>query len=69
VNLPQDAQRILEGLYGSKAVKMVREVAEAYPPSENPREFIDQCRALVEAMLGDRKAAELFGSPSKQAGE
>ena len=67
--LTQDVQRILEDLYGSQAAEKIRQIAEAYPPAEKPGEFINQCKVLVEMMLGNDKATELFRSLSDQAGE
>jgi hypothetical protein len=58
--LMSSCKGMLEKYYGSGADKKVREISLVYSPRHKPNDFLDQCRALLVAMIGLEKATKMF---------
>ena len=62
LSMQQDAQALLEPLFGIAAEKKIEEFARLSPPMQQPREFLERCRQHAAMMVGPKKADELFKS-------
>jgi hypothetical protein len=51
---------MLEKYYGSGADKKVHEISLVYSPRHKPKDFLDECMALLVAMTGFEKATKMF---------
>ena len=60
LSMQNDAQGLLEPLFGIAAEKKIEEFARLSPPMQQPREFLERCRQHAAMMVGPKKADELF---------
>lgn len=60
LSMQNDAQAVLEPLFGIAAGKKIEEFARLSPPLQHPREFLERCRQHAAMMVGPKKADELF---------
>ena len=60
LSMQDDAQAVLEPLFGIAAEKKMEEFARLSPPMQHPQEFLERCRQHAAMMVGPRKAEELF---------
>jgi hypothetical protein len=60
LSMQNDAQAVLEPLFGIAAEKKIEEFARLSPPMQHPQEFLERCRQHAAMMVGPKKADELF---------
>ena len=60
LSMQNDAQSLLEPLFGIAAEKKIEEFARLSPPMQHPQEFLERCRQHAAMMVGPKKADELF---------
>lgn len=60
LSMQNDAQALLEPLFGIAAEKKIEEFARLSPPMQHPQEFLERCRQHAAMMVGPKKADELF---------
>ncbi len=60
LSMQDDAQAVLEPLFGIAAEKKIEEFARLSPPMQHPQEFLERCRQHAAMMVGPKKAVELF---------
>lgn len=60
LSMQNDAQAVLEPLFGVAAEKKIEEFARLSPPMQRPQDFLERCRQHAAMMVGPKKADELF---------
>lgn len=60
VELVSSCKGILEKYYGSGAEKKVHEISLVCSPKYKPKDFLDECMALLVVMTGIEKATKVF---------
>jgi hypothetical protein len=58
--LMNSCKAMLEKYYGSGADKKVHEISLVHSPRHEPKDFLDQCMALLVVMTGSEKATKVF---------
>jgi hypothetical protein len=58
--LMNSCKAMLEKYYGSGADKKVHEISLVHSPRHEPKDFLDQCMALLVVMAGPEKAIKMF---------
>jgi hypothetical protein len=58
--LMKSCKTMLEKYYGSGADKKVHEISLVHSPRHEPKDFLDQCMALLVMMTGSEKATKMF---------
>lgn len=54
------AQRVLEEFFGGAAARRVQDIAQRFPPADQPAAFLVAAETLLSTMAGPRKAANEF---------
>jgi hypothetical protein len=60
IELMNSCKRLLEKYYGSGAEKKVHEISLVCSPKYKPKDFLDECMALLVVMTGVEKATKMF---------
>jgi hypothetical protein len=58
--LVERTRRLLEEFLGGSAARRLQEIAQRFPPAEQPAAFLVAAETQLSMMVGGRKAAEVF---------
>lgn len=59
-DLRKEVEEILKKIYGSGIVNEIDRISSAYPPQQNPKGFLDQCKLKAMLMLSKDQVEKLF---------